>query len=115
MEKATMIITIKAKRWQSLFIKDMALEINEQALHRAIKYLLPQAVWIQFTDKKTSNKHSNIRSIELNLSNLYTVLTDSLLLFVVRRRIFRNYNVYNGLNSTIKRARMPVRRRSYAY
>ena len=110
-----MILTIKTKREPVLFIKDMALEINAKTLVRTIKYLLPQAVWIQFTDKKTSNKHSNIRSIELNLSNLYVLLTDSLLLFVVRRRIFHNYNVYNGLNSTIKRARMPVGRRLYGH
>ncbi len=99
---------INTKREPALFIKDMALEINEQALVRDLKYLLSQAVWIHFTDKKTSNKHSNTRSIYTNLSNLYVLLTDSLLLFVVRRRIFRNYNVYNRLNSTIKRTRIDV-------
>ena len=79
---------IKTRRWQSLFIKTAALAKDAKNLDLAIKYLLPQAVWIQFTDKKTSNKHSNIRSIELNLSNLYTVLTDSFLLFVVVYKYF---------------------------
>jgi len=106
---------INTKRWPVLFIKTVALAKDAKNLDLAIKYLLPQAVWIQFTDKKTSNKHSNIHSIELNLSNLYVLLTDSLLLFVVRRRIFHNYNVYNGLNTTLKHARIDAERRSYAY
>ena len=108
MEKVAMNNIINTKRWPLLFIKAGALAKDEQALPWDRKYLLPQAVWIQFIDKKTSNKHSNIHSIELNLSNLYTVLTDSLLLFVVSKQIFRNYNVYNRLNSTIKRTRIDV-------
>jgi len=115
LEKVAMNNNINTKRKPVLFIKDIALEIDAKNLDQAIKYLLPQAGTGILQLNNLINKHSNILYNMFNLKILYSSLTDSLLLFVVRRRIFHNYNVYNGLNSTIKRARMPVRRRSYAY
>jgi len=52
-----MILAIKTKRETALFIKDMALEINEQALHRAIKYLLSQAGTMLFVLSNLIKKH----------------------------------------------------------
>ena len=110
-----MILAIKTKRETALFIKDMALEINEQALHRAIKYLLSQAGTMLFVLSNLIKKHLIGHLFRFKFySNCFYFLY-SQLLFVVREQIFRNYNVYNGLNSTLKRARMPVGRRLYGH
>ena len=99
---------INTKRWPVLFIKTGALAKDAKRSAETIKYLLPQAGTVNLQLNYLINKHSNILDNMFNLKILYTVLTVSHLLFVIRRRIFRNYNIYNRLNSMIKRTRIDV-------
>ena len=99
---------INTKRWPILFIKTVALAKDAKNLDLAIKYLLPQAGTVNLQLNNLTNKHSNILYNMFNLKILYTVLTVSHLLFVIRRRIFHNYIIYNRLNSMIKRTRIDV-------
>jgi len=108
LEKVTMNNIINAKRWPLLFIKTVALTEDAKRSAKTIKYLLPQAGTVNLQLNYLINKHSNILDNMFNLKILYTVLTVSHLLFVIRRRIFRNYNIYNRLNSMIKRTRIDV-------
>ena len=110
-----MILAIKTKRETALFIKDMALEINEQALHRAIKYLLSQAGTMLFVLSNLIKKHliGHLFRFKFYSNCFYFLLSQ--LLFVVKRRITRNYFIYNKLNTLAKRSRIDVERLSYAY
>ena len=108
MEKVTMNNIINAKRWPVLFIKTGALAKDAKRSAETIKYLLPQAGTVNLQLNNLLSKHSNILYNMFNLKILYTVLTVSRLLFVIRRRIFHNYIIYNRLNSTLKHARMAV-------
>ena len=99
---------INTKRWPVLFIKTVALAKDAKNLDLAIKYLLPQAGTGILQLNNLLSKHSNILLNMFNLKILYTVLTVSHLLFVIRRRIFRNYIIYNRLNSMLKRTRIDV-------
>jgi len=108
LEKVAMNNIINTKRWPVLFIKTVALAKDAKNLDLAIKYLLPQAGTGILQLNNLLSKHSNILLNMFNLKILYTVLTVSHLLFVIRRRIFRNYIIYNRLNSMLKRTRIDV-------
>jgi len=84
-------------------------------LKRAWNYLLYYAGAILLEHTNLIKKYSIKHLFRFKLySNCFNFL-HSQLLFVVKRRITRNYFIYNKLNTLVKRTRIDVERRSYAY
>jgi len=84
-------------------------------LERAWNYLYRYVGTIHFEYLILIKKYELKHLFKFKLNTNYICFLHSQLLFVIRRRIFHNYNVYNGLNTTLKHARIDAERRSYAY
>ena len=84
-------------------------------LERALNYLYQYAGASSFEHTNLIKKYAIKHLLEFKLySNCFNFL-HSQLLFVVKRRITRNYFIYNKLNTLAKRSRIDVERLSYAY
>jgi len=114
MEKANLKEIRNTRRAHIYFIKSGCLQISGGIyfLLKTIANLIAGA--IQILLEILFNKHSNKLSDISFLILFYIGFIFSQLLFVVRRRFFHNYYIYNRLNHTVKRTRMAVEGLIYA-
>ena len=84
--------------------------VLERAWHYLYQYVGTRHFEYLILIKKYELKHL----FKFKLYSNYIYFLHSQLLFVVRRRISRNYFIYNKLNTLAKRSRIDVERLSYA-
>jgi len=97
-----------------VIIKDGILWQDANTFSRAKNYLKQVAGTIQILQVFSVEWHLNKQVNMSFLNPFYVIITVSQLLFVIRKRLFRNCFIYNKLNNTIKRPYLDVEGLIYA-